>query len=112
MRRLDKRSYPTQCLVRYPNAQSVRFLGKAINLTEIAEYYPDIPIDHGFLSRVFRGLRRPGLRKSRLIATALGMDLESFADGIEILYASQHVRRQPKLDDDDDDYPNLDAMIR
>jgi transcriptional regulator with XRE-family HTH domain len=63
-----------------PNAQTVKFAGKFINLSAIARAQG---LDVSYLSRIFRGERAPSLKHCTKIAAVLGMTLDDFVQGLE-----------------------------
>ena len=64
-----------------PNAQTVKFAGKFINLSAIARSQN---LDVSYLSRIFRGERTPSLKHCIKMAAVLGMDLDSFVQALNI----------------------------
>lgn len=70
----------TGCIEKNPNAQSVRFNGNFINLSELHRL---TGVDLGYLSKIMSGKRQPSLKVSRLIALELGIGLEEFLKAID-----------------------------
>ncbi len=63
-----------------PNTQTVKFAGKHINLSAIARAQN---LNVSYLSRIFRGERRPSLTYCTAIAAMLGMTLDDFVQGLD-----------------------------
>lgn len=88
MPRTERRSsLPTRCLAATPNSKTVRFLGRWINLSEIERVGG---LNHGYVSNILQGKRKPSIDVYKQLATTLGMmddngdpDLNSLLRGIE-----------------------------
>lgn len=67
---------PIGCLLdRKTTSTTVVLAGRAINLLALSRAQG---IDHGYLSRIMRGTRRPSIDMAERIAAGLGMGLEDF----------------------------------
>ncbi len=64
-----------------PNAQTVRFAGKFINLSAIARAQG---LDVSYLSRIFAGTRVPTLPYCIKIAAMLGLTLDEYVEAMEV----------------------------
>lgn len=60
-----------------PTHQSVRFGGRYVSLARLSE---DLNIDHGYLSRIFSGVRMPSIPYLQRVATALRMSIPDFLE--------------------------------
>lgn len=78
-----------------PNAQTVRFGGKFINLSAIARAQG---LDVSYLSRIFAGTRTPTLPYCIKIAAMLGMSLDDFVEGLRIRAKEIHEGRVAVID--------------
>jgi transcriptional regulator with XRE-family HTH domain len=63
-----------------PNAQTIKFAGKHINLSAIARAQG---LDVSYLSRIFRGQRVPSLGHALKIAAILGMTVDDLVSGLQ-----------------------------
>lgn len=75
-------SVPVLCVVDKPTPQSVMFAGVYINLVQLSLCTVP-PVDHSYLSRIFKGNRSPTLAFTRRIADALGMDWAAFIEALQ-----------------------------
>jgi len=75
-----RRQGPRNCLEIHPTHQSIKFAGRFISLTHISRKYH---LTHGYLSRIFRGERRPSFAYAEKISEALGMTLSDFLAFLE-----------------------------
>lgn len=77
---------PSRCLVpaKFVTPQTVRFLGVAINLSVLQSCITP-PLDHSYLSKIFKGVRTPSIAYARQLAKGLGMELQPFLDGLETI---------------------------
>ena len=73
-------SGPSAYLEEHPNAKSVRFGGRYIDLLRLAHVEG---LDHGYLSRILAGQRTPSIAYARRIAAALRMSLEDFLEAVD-----------------------------
>jgi len=67
-------------LVEKPNAQTIRFAGKFISLSEIGR---QTDLDPSYLSRIFSGKREPTLACVRKVSKALCMNVQAFLDALD-----------------------------
>lgn len=81
-----KGTSPSRCLVPSDKLtpQTVYFIGVAINLSELQKVI-DPPLDHSYLSKIFKGLRTPSIAYARQLAAGLGMGLQPFLDALETI---------------------------
>lgn len=66
---------PTLCLHMRPNVNAIKFGGKYINLTLLADAGD---FTHSHLSHIFNGQKNPSVAYARRIAEHLGMSLDGF----------------------------------
>lgn len=64
---------PQACLETRPTPQTVYLLGVAVNLSAICRA---ANMDHGYMSRLFRGERHPSPKYLRRVAAALHMSAD------------------------------------
>lgn len=76
---------PTRCVERHPTSQTVWFAGVPINLSELSKSYKP-KMGHGYLSKIFKGERKPSLKWIEQIATGLGMQRDAFIDHLKELW--------------------------
>lgn len=72
---------PTRCVERHPTKQTVSFVGVPLNLSRLSRSI-EPPISTSFLSLVFSGQRMPRVDTARILAEALGMQLQAFLDAL------------------------------
>lgn len=71
---------PIGCINPKPNAISIEFGGEYINLSAIAR---TTGITLSYVSRIFSGIRYPGVHVGRKIASALGMTVDAFFHALD-----------------------------
>lgn len=82
VRRLPTSLVPTRCVERHPTKKHLRFAGVAINLHRLSESIePALSVAQ--LSRILSRKQRGSIDTIRVMAEALGMDLQAFLDELD-----------------------------
>lgn len=86
---------PTFFLENKPSHQSVRFGGRYISIRRLSEAHH---LDHGYLSRIFNGSRKPTLTYLEIITNALGITVDEFREYVADRQAELEAKRRRYLE--------------
>lgn len=78
-----------------PSHQSVRFGGRYISIRRLSEAHN---LDHGYLSRIFNGSRKPTLTYLETITTAMGISVDDFRQYVADRKAELEEKRRRYLE--------------